>query len=113
MKQRKIVYTAVIILAIVIISGAYFFNHNKIVATVRGAEMDEIIMGETTYIKWSGSDMCPYSRTDKDKFLGSGAYSDGTKVLEIYTVKGDKDINYLYARFGYEGQMYVRESLIK
>ena len=113
MNRRKIIYITVIILAVAIILGGYFYNHNKIVATVKGAEMDEIIMGETTYIKWSGDIMCPYGRTDKDKHIGKGAWADGTRVLDIYTIKGDKDINYLYTLWGYDGQMYVNEGILK
>lgn len=111
MKKIKITYFAIIFLVITIGFLLWFSQYNKIVGTVHGAEMDKIIIDDVTYI-WATSEICPYNGTDKSFHIGKGAWSDGTRILDLYKIKDDKDFNFLYARWGWEGQMYMRESLI-
>ena len=103
MKKKLIILIA--ILCTVLCVALWFVHHNRIVGTVSGAEMEKIIIGDVTYV-WGDT---PYHGTDKGAYIGKGAWKDGTRVLDLYRIKGDDAFDYLYARFGWEGQMYVRE----
>lgn len=85
----------------------WFIQRNIIVGTIYGAEMEKIIIDNVTYVRGD----TPYNGTDKSFHIGKGAWQDGTRVLDLYRIKGDEEFNYLYARHGWEGQMYVRENL--
>ena len=112
MKKRKMTNIILIVLAVILVFGLWFYNYNKIVGTVKGPEMQKIIIKDITYTWWSGDDACPYQGTDKSNHIGKGAWSDGERVLDLYKLKGDTEFNYLYARSGWEGQMYVCEEIV-
>ena len=105
MKKRYKVL--VVMLCVVMCFLFWFIQRNKIVATVYGAEMEKIIINNVSYVRKD----TPYSGTNKSTHIGKAAWQDGTRVLDLYRIKGDEDFNYLYARHGWEGYMYVRESL--
>ncbi len=109
------ILTSVLIALLIFMAGIgiWWQDYNKIMATVQGPEMQEIIYNDETYVGWSGDDECPYNGTMKDEHIGKGAWRDGTVALDIYTLKGDEEINYLYGRSSYEGQMYVREDILE
>ena len=111
MKNRKLGYIISAVLIVAIIFGVWFFNYNKIVGTVKGPEMNEIVLGDVTYV-WLTSGECPYN-PQKNSHIGKGAWGDGTIALDLYILKGDEDFNYLLARSGHEGQMYIRESILE
>lgn len=87
----------------------WFSGHNKIVGTVYGADMERIVVNNVTYVI---SSTVVYSGADKGDYIGKGAWSNGEAVLDLYRLKGDTDFFYLYARFGWEGEMYQREDMI-
>jgi len=104
-KKYRILILAI---SLILCLSIFFIQRNKIVGTVYGPEMQKIVINEVSYV-WDNE--TPYSGTDKSFHIGKGAWQDGTRVVDLYKIKGDKDFNYLYARHGYEGKMYVREQL--
>lgn len=107
MKKKYILLIALLCVALCLLLG--YMQWNKIVGTVYGAEMEKIVIDGVAYV-WGDT---PYHGTDKGLHIGKGAWKDGTRVLDLYRIKGDDAFNYLYARFGWEGQMYVRVTFAK
>ena len=111
MKKKKVMYAVLISVVLVIGCNVWFAQYNKIVGTIYGPEMQEITINDVTYI-WATTENCPYNGQDKGFHIGKGAWRDGTRQLDLYRIKGDDAFNYLYARWEWEGQMYMREDLM-
>lgn len=76
----------------------------KIIGTVSGAEYEYITIDNKTYVIDFQNN---YSNADKGNFLGvirSGDVNDVT--FRIYSVEGDKDNNYIYRLWDWEGAFY-------
>lgn len=106
MKKNKIL---IIILCITILLTFLLVRRNKIVGTIYGPEMDKIVVNNISYV-WLNT---PYTGSHKRIYIGKGAWQNGERVLNLYRINGDEEFNYLYARFEWEGQIYIRESLVK
>ncbi|MBQ8359682.1 MAG: hypothetical protein IJX37_07230 [Oscillospiraceae bacterium] len=89
-----------LLLLVVMLSGCA-----SSIGTVTGPEWDVITIDGIAYIKATQAyDI--YSSADKDTYLG--IVKSGDKNLHIYTLKGDTEQNYLYVRWEWEGELYVR-----
>lgn len=85
----------------------FFIRWNKIVGIIYGPEMDKIIIDNVAYVKC----YTLHSSLHKSFHIGKGAWRNGIRVLDLYRIKGDKKFKYLYARYEWEGQTYVREDI--
>lgn len=86
-----------------------YWQMNREIGTVKGPEMEHIILNDIRYIRDYSDEYQNYSAKDKGIYLG--IVTDGKIKMRVYSVDGDKERNYLYALFGYDGCFYVRESL--
>jgi hypothetical protein len=73
----------------------------KIIGTVSGTEYEYITIDNKTYQIDFGNN---YSNADKGNFLG--VIRSGDVTFRIYSVKGDKDGNYIYRLWDYDGAFY-------
>ena len=78
--------------------------HGRKIGTVRGAEMEKIIIDDVTYVENSRLD---FSSGDKGRFLGFATNGDVT--FFVFSVKGDTERQYLYRLWGYDGAFYERQ----
>ena len=76
------------------------------IGTVLGPEWDVITIDGVAYIKAYG-EYDIYSSSDKDTHLGY--IESGDNKLNVYSIKGDEDGNYLYGQWEWEGDIYVRK----
>lgn len=79
---------------------------SKPIGTVKGPEWDVITIGGVEYVKASG-EFDIYSSSDKGSHLG--VIKSGDNKLDVYAIKGDTEQNYLYVRWEWEGDIYVRK----
>lgn len=93
-------------------STVIFLSYYKTVGTVEGPEWDRIIIDGTEYIKAyrAPKELDPYSIADKGKHLG--IIKSGDRTLHVYAVKGEEDGDYIYVRWEWEGEFYIREDMI-
>ena len=61
------------------------------------------------YIKAEG-EYDIYSSSDKGSHLGF--IKSGDNKLNVYTIQGDTEGNYLYVRWEWEGDIYVRKDYV-
>ena len=108
--KRTYKYLAIVFLIALLLFG-WFLRYSKIVGTVYGAETDQIIIDDIVYIRTT-SEECPYNSSDKGLHIGKGAWLDGTPVLDLYRIKGDTAFNYIYVRYEWVGEIYMRENMI-
>lgn len=73
----------------------------KIIGTVSGPEYESIRIDNKTYKIDYGNN---YSNRDKGDFLG--VIRSGDVTFRIYSVEGDKNSNYIYRLWDYEGAFY-------
>lgn len=73
----------------------------KIIGTVRGTEYEYITIDNKTYKIDFGNN---YSNRDKGDFLG--VIRSGDVTFRIYSVEGDKNSNYIYRLWDYDGAFY-------
>lgn len=79
------------------------------IGTVEGAEWDTITIDGVVYIK-APAEFDIYSSVDKDEHLG--IIQSGDQTLDLYTIKGDTEHNYLYVRWEWDGDIYVRKDYV-
>lgn len=108
-KTNRWIIAIFILICVALCLLLWLFGRNKIVGTIHGAEMNQIIVDNVTYVI---SNTGVYNGTQKGSYIGKGAWPNGEAVLDLYRLKGDTDFYYLYARFGWEGEMYQREDMI-
>ena len=80
------------------------------IGTVQGSEWDVITIDGVEYVKADG-EYDIYSSSDKDTHLGY--IESGDNKLNVYSIQGDTEGNYLYVRWEWEGDIYVRKDLVK
>lgn len=68
---------------------------NKTIGTIKGAEYQKIVIGETEYIRTFDSGI---SYSDKGKYLGN--VTDGKITFKAYSVKSDSAAEYIYCMWG-------------
>ena len=90
-------------LAAALLIGVLLF-HGREIGTIRGPEMNEIIIDGVTYVQ---NPFLDFSYADKGRFLGR-AVNDNT-TFRIYAVKGDTEGRYLYRLWSWEGAFYERK----
>ena len=95
----------ILILALLMLTGCA-----APIGTVQGPEWDVITIDGVEYVKAYG-EHDTYSSSDKDTHLGY--IESGDNKLNVYSIKGDTEGNYLYIRWEWEGDIYVRKDLIK
>lgn len=83
------------------------------IGTVEGPEWDTIIIDGMEYIP---EDSAPaeydiYSGSDKGSYLG--VVESGDQILQVYAIEGDEEQNYLYVRWEWEGDVYIRRDYIE
>ena len=79
-------------------------NSGKAVGTIHGAENDYILYNDVTYVVDASNN---FSNKDRGEYLGK--VTNDKVTMKIYTVKGDENLDYLYALWDWEGNIYVRE----
>lgn len=79
------------------------------IGTVEGPEWDVITIDGIEYIKASDEHDI-YSSADKDAHLG--IIKSGDQTMDVYTIKGDTEHNYVYVRWEWEGDIYVRKDYV-
>lgn len=81
------------------------------IGTAEGAEWDRIILDGAEYIPVDeapdGLDV--YSGSDRGAYLGY--IESGDETLRVYAIRGDEARDYLYVRWEWEGEIYVRREL--
>ena len=82
-----------------------FVLHGRQIGTIRGAEMEQIIIDGVTYVQ---NPFLDFTYADKGRFLGR-AVNDNT-TFRLYAVKGDPDGQYLYRLWSWEGAFYERRN---
>lgn len=95
----------ILILALLVLTGCA-----APIGTVQGTEWDVITIDGVEYIKAYGEHDI-YSSSDKDIHLGY--IESGDNRLNVYSIKGDMEGNYLYVRWEWEGDIYVRKEFVK
>ena len=83
---------------------AIFLFRGRVIGTVKGAEMEQIVIGGVTYVE---NPSLNFTVGDKDRFLGFATNRKAT--FRIYTVKGDPERQYLYRLWEWEGAFYERK----
>lgn len=84
---------------------AVLLFHGRPIGTIRGAEMEQIIIDGVTYVQ---NPFLDFTYADKGRFLGR-AVNDNT-TFRLYAVKGDPDGQYLYRLWSWEGAFYERRN---
>ena len=98
-KKRRIILCA----AAVLLCAAFLF-HGRVIGTVRGAEMEQIVIDGVIYEQNNNTG---FSYADKGRFLGRAVNSNTT--FRVYAVKGDTEGQYLYRLWEWEGAFYERK----
>ena len=97
-------------LLILILTLTMFSGCRAPIGTVSGPEWDTVTVNGVEYIKAPpGYDI--YDSSDKDDHLG--IIKSGDKTFHVYTIKGDTEGEYLYVRWEWEGDIYIRKDLVK
>ncbi len=89
---------AVVLLVIILLV------HGRKIGTVKGAEMEQIVIDGVTYVQ---NPFLDFSYADKGRYLGRAVSGDIT--FRVYAVKGDTEGNYLYRLWSWEGAFYERK----
>ena len=88
---------AALLIAILVLRG-------RVIGTVKGAEMEQIVIDGVTYVQ---NPFLDFSYADKGRYLGRAVSGDIT--FRVYTVKGDAEGQYLYRLWSWEGAFYERK----
>ena len=88
---------AALLIAILVLRG-------RVIGTVKGAEMEQIVIDGVTYVQ---NPFLDFSYADKGRFLGRAVNDKVT--FRVYAVKGDIEGQYLYRLWEWEGAFYERQ----
>ena len=77
---------------------------SKMIGSIGGAENEYITIGDVQYVLDTNNG---FTQADKGNYLGT--VSNSKITMKIYSVKGDTEEEYLYARWDWEGAFYKRE----
>ena len=83
---------------------AMLLLRGRVIGTVKGAEMEQIVIDGVTYVE---NPFLDFSYADKGRFLGRAVSGDIT--FRVYAVKGDAEGQYLYRLWEWEGAFYERK----
>ena len=89
---------AVLLITILLLHGRKF-------GTVKGAEMEQIVIDGATYVQNNNTG---FSSIDRGRFLGRATAGDIT--FRLYTVKGDAEGKYLFRLWEWEGAFYEKQN---
>ena len=93
-----------ILCAAAVLLCAILLFRGRVIGTVKGAEMEKIIIGDVVYHQNNDTGL---SYRDKGRFLGRAVSGDIT--FRVYAVKGDTEGQYLYRLWSWEGAFYERQ----
>ena len=93
----------ILCLAAVLLCAVLLF-HGREIGTIRGAEMEEIVIDGVTYVQNNDTGL---SYADKGRFLGRAVSGDIT--FRVYAVRGDTEGRYLYRLWSWEGAFYEKK----
>jgi len=99
--MKKILSTVIAVAIILVLAAC---NNDKAVGTIHGAENDYILYNDVTYVVDTSNN---FSNKDRGEYLGK--VTNDKVTMKIYTVKGDENLDYLYALWDWEGNIYIRE----
>jgi hypothetical protein len=88
---------AALLIAILVLRG-------RVIGTVKGAEMEQIVIDGVTYVQ---NPFLDFSYADKGRYLGRAVNDKVT--FRVYAVKGDADGQYLYRLWSWEGAFYEKK----
>ena len=83
---------------------AVFLFRGRVVGTVKGAEMEQIVIDGTVYVQNNNTG---FSSVDRGRFLGRAVSGDIT--FRVYAVKGDTEGQYLFRLWEWEGAFYEKK----
>jgi hypothetical protein len=78
--------------------------HGRVIGTVKGAGMEQIVIDGVTYAQ---NPFLDFSYADKGRYLGRAVNDKVT--FRVYTVRGDTEEQYLYRLWEWEGAFYERK----
>lgn len=93
----------ILCIAAVLLAGVLLF-HGREIGTIRGAEMEEIVIDGVTYVQNNDTGL---SYADKGRYLGRAVNNSAT--FRVYAAKGDTEGRYLYRLWEWEGAFYERK----
>ena len=83
---------------------AMLLLRGRVIGTVKGAEMEQIVIDGVTYVQ---NPFLDFSYADKGRYLGRAVNDKVT--FRVYAVKGDAEGQYLYRLWSWEGAFYERK----
>ena len=89
---------AALLIAILVLRG-------RVIGTVRGAELEKIIIDDVTYVQ---NPFLDFSYADKGRYLGRAVNDKVT--FRVYAVKGDAEGQYLYRLWSWEGAFSEKQN---
>jgi hypothetical protein len=101
MKKKLIAALCVVL----VLLCAFFLLHGRVIGTVKGAEMEQIVIDGVTYVQNNNTGL---SYADKGRFLGRAVNDKVT--FRVYTVRGDTEEQYLYRLWEWEGAFYEKQN---
>lgn len=102
LKIKALLLTAGVLLCI----GAAYLAVPKVIGSISGPEWEIITIGSKTYRLNHQND---FSEADRGRFLGlvkSSGAAGGSIAFRVYAVKGDKEGQWLYRLWEWEGSFY-------
>ena len=88
---------AALLIAILVLRG-------RVIGTVKGAEMEQIVIDGVTYVQ---NPFLDFTYADKGRFLGRAVNDKVT--FRVYAVRGDTEDQYLYRLWSWEGAFYEKK----
>ena len=83
---------------------AFLLFHGRVIGTVKGAEMEQIVIDGVTYVQ---NPFLDFTYADKGRYLGRAVNDKVT--FRVYAVKGDTEGQYLYRLWSWEGAFYEKK----
>lgn len=99
--KKKLIVPLLLVLAVI----AVFLLRGRVIGTVHGPEMEQIVVGGVTYEQNNDTGL---SYADRGRFLGRAVSGDIT--FRVYSVKGDTEHQYLYRLWQWEGAFYEKQN---
>ena len=99
--QKKL---PLILCAAALLLCAVLLFHGRVIGTIRGAEMEQLVIDGVTYVQNNDTGL---SYADKGRFLGRAVSGDIT--FRVYAVRGDTEGRYLYRLWDWEGAFYEKK----
>lgn len=97
MKVHTSVWMAALLISALLLGACA----GEAIGTIRGAELDELVIGSTVYIRDCGDEYQSFSSADRGSFLGT--VTGGDETFRVYAVEGDAAQDFLYVRWDWEG----------